>query len=160
MAFQDIHPPLAVLDAYRDVSRADSDRQRRVNEATAYRDRVVTEAGGQSRALRHAAEADRSRRARAGRRGRPTRSRSLRERGTMRLRLTDFRLFWTAVAEALARKDKLVLDEEPGRRRHLIVPDLAGRALLPAIAPAPGMKRGPSLRASTASHAAGTSVSP
>ncbi len=45
--FQDIHPPLAVLDAYRDVSRAVSDRQRRVNEATAYRDSVVTEAGGQ-----------------------------------------------------------------------------------------------------------------
>ena len=31
--FQDVHPPLAVVDAYRDVSRAESDRQRRVNEA-------------------------------------------------------------------------------------------------------------------------------
>src|SRR5262249_30633129 len=36
-AFQDIHPPLAVLDAYRDVSRAVSDRQRRDNEANSYR---------------------------------------------------------------------------------------------------------------------------
>ena len=33
IAFQDIHPPLAVVDAYRDVSRATSDRQRRINEA-------------------------------------------------------------------------------------------------------------------------------
>ncbi len=60
--FQDIHPPLAVLDAYRDVSRAVSDRQRRVNEAIAYRDRIVTEAGGRSRAIGQAAEADRNRR--------------------------------------------------------------------------------------------------
>ena len=48
VSFQDIHPPLAVLDAYRDVSRANSDRQRRVNEASAYRDRVVTEAAGRA----------------------------------------------------------------------------------------------------------------
>ncbi len=51
----------------------------------------------------------------------------------MRPALTDFRLFWTTVAAAMAGKDKLLLDEEPGRRRHLVVPDLADRALLPAI---------------------------
>ena len=55
VSFQDIHPPLAVLDAYRDVSRANSDRQRRVNEATAYRDRVVTEAAGKARAIAQSA---------------------------------------------------------------------------------------------------------
>ena len=32
VAFQDVHPPLAVVDAYRDVSRAESDRLRRVDE--------------------------------------------------------------------------------------------------------------------------------
>src|SRR5262249_13606429 len=44
VAFQDTHPPLAVLDAYRDVSRSTSDRQRRINEASAYRDQVMAEA--------------------------------------------------------------------------------------------------------------------
>ena len=46
ISFQDIHPPLEVVDAYRDVSRATSDRQRRINEANAYRDQVVAEATG------------------------------------------------------------------------------------------------------------------
>src|SRR5262249_6498015 len=57
VAFQDIHPPLAVLDVYRDVSRATSDRQRRINEAGAYREQVLAEANGRSQAVRHAAEA-------------------------------------------------------------------------------------------------------
>jgi Cu+-exporting ATPase len=130
--FQDIHPPLAVLDAYRDVSRAVSDRQRRVNEATAYRDREVTEAGGRSRAIRHAAEADRSRRLALAAASADTFG-SLLDARSYAPALTDFRLFWTAVAAALAGKDKLLLDEEPGRRRHLVVPDLADRALLPAL---------------------------
>ena len=132
VAFQDIHPPLAVLDAYRDVSRAVGDRQRRVNEATTYRDRVVTEAGGQAGAIRHAAAADRSRRLALASATADTFG-SLVDARSYAPELTDFRLFWTTVAAALAGKDKLLLDEEPGRRRHLIVPDLAGQALLPAI---------------------------
>jgi Cu+-exporting ATPase len=134
VAFQDIHPPLAVLDAYRDVSRAADDRRRRVNEASAYRDRVVTEAGGQARALRHAADADRSRRLALASSTADTFT-TLREARSYAPDLTDFRLFWTTVAGTLAGKEKLVLDEEPGRRRHLIVPGLAGQSLLPAIGP-------------------------
>jgi Cu+-exporting ATPase len=130
--FQDIHPPLAVLDAYRDVSRAASDRQRRVNEAIAYRNRVVTEAGGRSHALRQAAEADRNRRlALAG--ATADTFGSLLDARSDSPALTDFRLFWTTVAEAFAGKDKLLLDEVPGRRRHLVVPDLSDRALWPAF---------------------------
>ena len=37
ITFQDVHPPLAVVDSYRDVSRAESDRQRRINEAATYK---------------------------------------------------------------------------------------------------------------------------
>jgi P-type Cu+ transporter len=134
VAFQDIHPPLAVLDAYRDVSRAVGDRQRRVNEATAYRDRAVTESAGRASALRNAAETDRRRRvalaaAAADNFG------SLRDARIYAPALTDIRLFWTTISTALAGKEKLLLDEEAGRRSHLVVPDLAGEALLPAIAP-------------------------
>jgi regulator of protease activity HflC (stomatin/prohibitin superfamily) len=132
VAFQDIHPPLAVLDAYRDVSRAVGDRQRRVNEATAYRDRVVTEAGGQSRVLKHAADADRARRLALAAATADAFGSLLDARGYAPA-LTDLRLFWTAVSGAFAGKEKLLLDEEPGRRRHLIVPGLADEALLPAL---------------------------
>ncbi len=35
--FLDVHPPLPVVDAYRDVSKAESDRQRRINEGATAR---------------------------------------------------------------------------------------------------------------------------
>jgi membrane protease subunit HflK len=132
VAFQDVHPPLAVLDAYRDVSRAVSDRQRRVNEATAYRDRIVTEAGGRARTIRDAADADRRRRLALAAATADTFG-SLLDARSYAPALTDFRLFWTTVARAFAGREKLVLDEESGRRRHLIVPDLSDQALLPAL---------------------------
>ena len=136
VSFQDIHPPLAVLDAYRDVSRATSDRQRRINEATAYRDQVVTEAHGKSRALRNAAEADRSRQL-ALAAGSAHSFESLREARQYAPALTDFRLFWKMVADAFAGKDKLILDEESGRRRHLVMPGLPWDQMMPAIRPEP-----------------------
>ncbi len=90
----------------------------------------MTEAGGQAGAIRQAAEAERSRRIALAASEADT-FRTLREARDYAPALTDFRLFWTAVAGTLARKDKLLLDEEPGRRRHLIVPDLAGRRIAP-----------------------------
>ena len=36
VAFRDVHPPLAVVDAYRDVSRAERDRRRRIIEGETY----------------------------------------------------------------------------------------------------------------------------
>jgi HflK protein len=125
IVFQDIHPPLAVLDAYRDVSRATSDRQRRINEANAYRDEVLAEAGGKAQAMIHAAEAARSRQLAMAAGAADTFS-SLREARRYAPSLTDFRLFWKTVAQALAGKAKLVLDEEPGRRRHLVLPEGEG----------------------------------
>ena len=132
LGFQDIHPPLAVLDAYRDVSRAAGDRQRRVNEAVAYRDRVVTEAGGQARAIRAAADADRARQvAMAG--ASADASTAMLDARRYAPAITDIRLFWSAVSSAMAGREKLLIDEEPGRRRHLVFPESADRALLPAI---------------------------
>ena len=111
ITFQDVHPPLEVVDAYRDVSRAASDRQRRVNEANAYRDRVLAEAAGTARALVHAASAYRSvRQARAE--GDSGRFDSLREARKYAKELTDIRLFWTMVADAMACKPKIVFGDE------------------------------------------------
>jgi Cu+-exporting ATPase len=130
VAFQDIHPPLAVVDAYRDVSRATSDRQRRVNEANAYRDKTLAEAKGKAASTMESALSDQSRRlaAAAGRAEAFSALQLARQNNPI---LTDFRLYWEQVAIVLAGKSKVILDEEPGRRRHLIVPNLPLENALP-----------------------------
>src|SRR5262249_43533421 len=59
VTFQDVYPPLAVVDAYRDVSRAQSDRQRRLNEAAAYRATKLADAEARGEAVKNASLADR-----------------------------------------------------------------------------------------------------
>ncbi|HEY2157986.1 MAG TPA: cation-translocating P-type ATPase family protein, partial [Isosphaeraceae bacterium] len=59
VAYQDVHPPLLVADAYHDVSRAGSDRARRTNEGTTYRLEQVKAAEGRAAVSHNAAEADR-----------------------------------------------------------------------------------------------------
>jgi Cu+-exporting ATPase len=130
IAFQDLHPPLAVVDAYRDISRATSDQERRVNEANSSRDQMLAEAKGKARATLHAALGDQSRRlARAA--GEADAFSALREARQNAPALTDFRLYWNQVADVLGGKAKVILDEEPGRRRHLIVPNLPLEKILP-----------------------------
>jgi membrane protease subunit HflK len=132
ITFQDIHPPLDVVDAYRDVSRAASDRQRRINEALAYRDKNLTEATGKAEAIIQVAHRERSRRVALAAGGADAFD-------TQRLArqadpaLSDFRLFWEKLAEGLSGKKKVILDEEPGRRRHLIVPNRAWERVLPGL---------------------------
>jgi P-type Cu+ transporter len=132
ISFQDIHPPLEVVDAYRDVSRAANDRQRRINEANTYRDRVLAEAMGKSRSVLNAALAEKSSLLALAASGADTFS-SLREARRYSPSLTDFRLFWTRLAQALEGKSKVILDDEPGRRRHLIVPGVPLERALPVL---------------------------
>jgi regulator of protease activity HflC (stomatin/prohibitin superfamily) len=132
ISFQDIHPPLAVVDAYRDVSRASSDRQRRINEANAYRDQELAKAKGRSQAVHHAARAASAARVALAASGADTFI-SLGEARRPAPALTDFRLYWEKLAPALAGKPKVVLDVEPGRRRHLIVPNLPLEKALPSL---------------------------
>jgi Cu+-exporting ATPase len=133
---QDMHPPLAVVDAYRDVSRAVSDRQRRNNEANAYRDRALAEATGKAQRVIHGAETFAAKRQALAASEADTFS-SLHEARRVHPALTDFRLYWEKLASALDGKPKVVLDEEPGRRRHLILPSLPLEQTLPLLAPSP-----------------------
>ncbi len=55
--FQDVHPPMAVVDAYRDVSRAQSDRARRSNEGLAYRAEKLADAEARAVATVNSAHA-------------------------------------------------------------------------------------------------------
>jgi regulator of protease activity HflC (stomatin/prohibitin superfamily) len=139
--FQDMHPPLAVVDSYRDVSRANSDRERRINEAGLYRDRILTEASGDLQAIRNAARAERERRVALAAAAADAFG-ALREARRCGPALTDIQLFWEQLALALGGKPKVILDDEPGRRRHLIAPGLPWEQLLPTLRTKPAAPAG------------------
>jgi Cu+-exporting ATPase len=121
VAFQDVHPPLAVADAYHDVSRAESDRARRVNEGTTYRLERVKSAEGRAAILRNSAEG--ARLARSARASGEADSFALRADARRSWpALNDRRLYWETVASTLAGKPKILLDPDKARR-HLILPD-------------------------------------
>jgi hypothetical protein len=51
--------------------------------------------------------------------------------------LNDFRLFWDAVSQALAGRDKVIVDAEklPGRRQLLLFDPESPRGVLPGVLP-------------------------
>jgi membrane protease subunit HflK len=54
--FQDVEVPGPVKDAYRDVASAKEDKQRKINEAEAYRNKILPEARGQASEIVNQAE--------------------------------------------------------------------------------------------------------
>jgi P-type Cu+ transporter len=131
--FQDVHPPLSVVDAFRDVSRAESDRLRKRAEGATYRESRLASAEALAVSTVQKAEADRQ--------GRTTRASGESDSFLSRLKgrdaapsLTDHRLYWEAVSAAFADKDKVVLEPTSGRRQ-LFLPELPG-APMPIIGPA------------------------
>jgi membrane protease subunit HflK len=57
VAMQNIAPPEATIDAFRDVQAASADKERSVNEAQAYFNEVTQRAGGQAQQIIKGAEA-------------------------------------------------------------------------------------------------------
>jgi Cu+-exporting ATPase len=130
--FQEIHPPLPVVDAYRDVSRAESDRRRRWNEGQSYRAERLARAEGQAGATVNGAEAERI--------GRVARAEGEAEAFLAVLAarasapsLSDHRRYMDLMESALAGKGKLVLDPANGTRRHLVLPERLGSDLRAAV---------------------------
>jgi Cu+-exporting ATPase len=124
VSFQDVHPPLPVVDAYRDVSRAESDRLRKVLEGTTYRENRLATAEALAIATIQKAEADRG--------GRTARASGESDAFLARLQgrdgfpsLTDHRLYWETISSAFARKDKVVLEPSSGRKQ-LFLPEMPG----------------------------------
>jgi membrane protease subunit HflK len=121
VSLQEVQPPRPVLDAYRDVTRAESEKKRRTVDAEAYQTAkiklaeaqaaaVTTKAAGLREAARTRAEAEAEAFAARidARAYAPT--------------ITDHRLYWDGVAEALGKRSKVILDPAHAGRRHLILP--------------------------------------
>ena len=124
VTFQDVHPPLSVVDAYRDVSRAETDRLRKIAEGTTERETRLTLARSLAFATIQRAEADRQ--DRADRASGESRSFASRLDGrALAPALTDHRLYWETITASFAGKDKVILEPSEGRRQ-LYLPDLPG----------------------------------
>jgi membrane protease subunit HflK len=57
---QDVHPPVEVVSAFREVASAKEDKSRMINQAEAYRDSLLPEARGQAAKLLAEAEAEKN----------------------------------------------------------------------------------------------------
>jgi membrane protease subunit HflK len=128
-----------VVDAFRDVSRASSDRLRRVAEGETYRAGRLTSAGGLAASMIEEAEADRlTRTERAS--GEADSFLARQAARAVSPSLTDLRLYAETISSALRGREKVVLDPSPGHRRQLFLPELSAdaRTLIRATAgPAP-----------------------
>jgi len=132
---QDVHPPLEVVDAFRDVSSSFEEKNRKVNEAEAYRNQQVALARGQAasrleealgyrvaRANRATGDADRFTQAEAAYRIAPG--------------PTETRLFLETMEEVLPGRSKLILDSSgKGRRAIMTVDAQSLKQLLPELTP-------------------------
>lgn len=159
----DVHPPLAVVDAFRDVSRAFKERERSKNEADALlRDRVIKAGGvaawremvgdegeltderwsrlqenlaGEAAAELAAAEASAHEQQELAA-GEAAGFLQIEASHAANPQLTEWRMLYETLSSALAGKRKLIFDARTGSRRHLFLggQPAATSPAIPAIA--------------------------
>ncbi len=118
VCFGDIHPPLEVVPAFRDVSIATEEREARINEAQAYQYQTAAMARGQAAEQMLAAEgfsADRTQRATAA----AARFVEVAAAYAAAPKVTAVRLYLQAMEIALSGKRKVIVDAAHGGRRAL-----------------------------------------
>ena len=137
----DIHPPLDVVAAYREVASAFEEKGRKINEAEAYQNETVPRARGQAAAeveLAHAYTQERVRRARGDA------ARFLASLRGYRIGplVNRLRLYLEAIEAALAAPEKFVVDPRAGGRRQMWLVDGQPAPLFPGDLP-PGATASP-----------------
>ena len=133
---QDAHPPLDVVDAFRDAASALEERETLIDEAEGYALERLPIARGEARRQLLEAEAYQNRRVEAGR-GESERF-ELRAGAYRRANdLHRFRLQLQTIEDSLAGKPKLITDATGGRKRFVFVDETPDR-LLDVFVPPPG----------------------
>ncbi len=133
---QDAHPPLDVVDAFRDAASALEERETLIDEAEGYALERLPIARGEARRQLLEAEAYQNRRVEAGR-GESERF-ELRAGAYRRANdLHRFRLQLQTIEGSLAGKPKLITDATGGRKRFVFVDETPDR-LLDVFVPPPG----------------------
>lgn len=133
---QDAHPPLDVVDAFRDAASALEQRETLIDEAEGYALERLPIARGEARRQLLEAEAYRTHRVEAGR----GESERFEMRAGAYRRANDlhrFRLQLRTIEGSLAGKPKLITDATGGRKRFVFVDEAPDR-LLDVFVPPPG----------------------
>jgi len=118
--------PTEVVDVQRDVSNAEQDRAKRINEATAYRNKVVPEARGQAQRMIQEAEAYRESSV-ANAEGEAARFSLVYTQYQKAPRVTRERMFLETMEGVLGKTDKIILDSKAGAVPYLPLDQLRGR---------------------------------
>ena len=110
---QKVDPPSAVIDAFRDVQAARADKERAINEATAYRNEVTQRAEGQAAQITAAAEAYKEEKVNRAA-GESQRFIAVYNQYIQDKDVTKRRLYLETMEEVLEGMDKVLLDDTQG----------------------------------------------
>jgi membrane protease subunit HflK len=108
---QELDPPDQVIDAYRDVQRAQADKERLRNEAEAYRNDILPRARGQAAMIVQEAEGYK-RQTVSKSRGESSRFKAVYEQYRSAPTVTRQRLYLEAMEEILSKNSKTVIDSK------------------------------------------------
>lgn len=131
----DIHPPLEVVPAFRDVASAAEEKESSVNQAEAYQYETQALAQGQASqqvALAEGFQSDRTARAE----GSAERFVGVATAYALAPEVTRLRLYLQTVEQVLPGRRKVILDRVPEGARRLLYLGAKGLMSLPATAPA------------------------
>jgi Cu+-exporting ATPase len=127
VTFQETGPPLAVLAAFRDVSRAENEREARGKAAETYRLVRLQKARAEATVRTRSAETERAI-AKVRAHGSADAFTALLPPRLTFERSTDARLFADRIEATFRDRPKLILDEDPAGRRHVILPESSAEA--------------------------------
>jgi membrane protease subunit HflK len=131
---QNVEPPAQVIEAFRDVQRAEADKERLRNEAQAYRNDILPRARGQAAVIVQEAEGYK-RQTVAKAQGDSSRFKALYEQYRNAPQVTRQRLYLETMEEVLSKNSKILIDRNqggPGVVPYLPLPELQKRQAAPA----------------------------
>ena len=132
---QNANPPQEVVPAYQDIARAGQDAQSAINDANAYRNRVVNEAKGEAAKIIQAGEGYKVQVVREAQ-GQAARFDQLYVEYRKAPAVTRERLYIETMQEVLSRNHKVIIDAK-GSTAPIILPPDAFRSAQPAAPPQP-----------------------
>ncbi|MDH5750190.1 MAG: FtsH protease activity modulator HflK [Rhodospirillales bacterium] len=110
---QKVDPPGAVIDAFNDVQRARQDKERKQNEAQAYRNRIVPTARGEAEVMIQGAAAYKGKIVKEAE-GEAGRFMSVYEAYRGNKEVTSLRLYLERMQEVLSKSEKVIIDRDSG----------------------------------------------
>jgi membrane protease subunit HflK len=132
------NPPQEVIGAFREVANAGQDAEAAVNEANAYRNRVINEAKGDAARIVQAAQAYREQVVREAQ-GEAERFISIEAEYKRAPAVTRQRLYTETMERILRNSNKVVIDTPRGGTAPIVLPPdlLRSRSATPPATPAP-----------------------